>query len=82
MDSNIPKSIFYSAIAGEFLRIARSSSQLDFFIPKAKELLLRMKNQGAKPMQTRACLRKMIGRHDCFAKFSLLPSDLIKTLFP
>ena len=38
MDSNIPKSIFYSALDGEFLSIARSSLLYKDFNEKAMEL--------------------------------------------
>ena len=38
MDSNIPESIFYSALIGEFLRIARSTLLLEDFRNKAREL--------------------------------------------
>ena len=81
LSSNIPKSIFYSALVGEFLRIARSSSQVDFFVPKAKELIIRMKNQGAKDREASTVLRKMMGRHECFSKFTASPSEIINSLF-
>mgnify|MGYP000386171222 FL=1 len=44
--SNIPKKIFYSALMGEFLRIARATLYLSDFEPKAKNLVVRMINQG------------------------------------
>ena len=47
MSSKIPKSIFYSALVGEFLRIGRSTLKLKQFVPKAKELINRMLSQGA-----------------------------------
>ena len=70
-----------NALVGEFLRIARSSSKLEFFIPKAKELLVRMKNQGAKDRESSKVLRKMMGRHLCFSKFVASPSEIINLLF-
>ena len=45
-DSNIPKSIFYSDLVGELLRIVRSSLLYKYFHEKAMELLNRMKAQG------------------------------------
>ena len=45
IDSNIPKSIFYSALVGELLRIARLLYKN--FHEKAMELLNRMKALGA-----------------------------------
>ena len=46
LSSNIPKKIFYSALVGEFLRIARATLHLSDFIPKATDLIKRMLNQG------------------------------------
>ena len=45
IDSNFPKSIFYSALVGEFFRIARSSLLYKEFNEKVMELLNRMKSQ-------------------------------------
>ena len=47
MSSNIPSTIVYSALVGEFLRIGRSTLKLQHFTPKAEELLDRMIAQGA-----------------------------------
>ena len=46
IDSTISKSIFYSALIGEFLRIPSSSLLHKDFNEKAMELLNRMKAQG------------------------------------
>ena len=43
IDSNVPKSIFYSALVGEFFRIAHSSLLYKGFNEKAMELLNRTK---------------------------------------
>ena len=40
VDSNIPKTIFYSALAGEFLRIARSSLYTKTFMKKLWKCLI------------------------------------------
>ncbi len=61
--SNIPCSIFYSALAGEYLRIARSTLQLQDFLPKAKELIKRMTSQGANLSLSKRHLRNIINRH-------------------
>ena len=45
-ESNIPITIFYASLVGEFLRIGRSSMLLRDFLPKARELLSRMMRQG------------------------------------
>ena len=63
LESNIPESIFYSAIVGEFLRIARNSLFYDDFYAKAKLLIDRMKSQGAKISRCKTVLRKIINRH-------------------
>ena len=57
IEINIPKNIFYSAIKGDFLRNARSTLCLRNCIPKAKELLERMKQQGSKHGTTGISLR-------------------------
>ena len=49
IDSNISKSIFYSALVGGFLRIARISFLFKDFNEKAMELLDRMKDKGHNP---------------------------------
>ena len=64
IDSSIPKSIFYSALFGEFLRIARSSVLYKDFHEKAMELLNRMKAQKAKSLRCRKALSKIIRRHE------------------
>ena len=80
-DSNIPSSIFYSALKGEFLRIARSTLQLDDFIPKASDLLIRMNKQGARNDITCRSLYKIISNHPkCFQHFSIMTNDLIHLL--
>ena len=67
IDSNIPKVIFYSALVGEFLRIARSSLLYKDFNEKAMELLNRMKAQGTQSFRCRKALLKIK-----FIKFSKL----------
>ena len=63
MESNIPKSTFYSALMGEFLRIGRSSLLLQDFLPPAKQLLQRMRMQGSNDLQTHKALSKLIRNH-------------------
>jgi len=75
MDSNIPESIIYSALVGEFLRIARSTED---FIGKARELWQRMLSQGANSYKVSRNLRKIICRHsEYFSRFQILPEMLI-----
>ena len=46
---NIPSHVFYGSAFSKFLRIARATLRYQDFLPKAKELVLRMLNQGAVP---------------------------------
>ena len=81
INSNIPESIFYSALVGEFLRIARSTLKLDDILIKAKDLCKRMENQGAKRYLTERNIRKIISRHeDYFTRFEIHVDDLIQKL--
>ena len=62
---NMPKSIFYSALVGEFLRILSKH-----FYEKAMELLNRMKAPGAQSPRCRKALSKIIRSHKkAFANF-------------
>ena len=77
-DSNIPESIFYSALVGEFLRIARSTLLLEDFLTKAKELCRRMLNQGANHRKIRCNLRKIITHHsDDFSRYHVPAGTLL-----
>ena len=81
MDSNIPESIFYSALLGEFLRIARSTLLLPDFTIKAKELCQRMINQGANINKMKQNLRKIISRHSKdFSKFQVANESLLEEI--
>ena len=81
MNSNIPQSIFYSALVGEFLRIARSTLRIHDFIPKAKALIERMKKQGAQIRVLQRFLRKVIINHpDTFNQYTLSTETLIQSL--
>ena len=63
IDSNAPKSIFCSALVGEFFRIARSSLLYKDFNEKAMELLNRTKVQVAQSLRCRKVLSKIIRKH-------------------
>ena len=81
MNSNIPSNIFYSALVGEFLRIARSTLRLADFLPKAKSLLERMNNQGGNQKLSQKHIHKIITRHqNCFNQFSVTPDILLNLL--
>ena len=81
IDSNIPESIFYSSLVGEFLRIARSTLLKEDFLEKAGTLCQRMFKQGAKEVKVKQCLCKIITRHPSdFARFQTFPKVLVQQL--
>ena len=70
--SNIPVNTFYSAMVGEFLRIARSTLLYEDFLPKAIELIHRLNNQGAKGKLATRNIQKVMHRHqDDFSGFGV-----------
>ena len=76
--SNIPQNIFYSAIKCDFLNIACSTLCLWDFIPKGKELLEHMKQQGSKRGTADTFLRKTILAHpESSQHFSILSQNLL-----
>ena len=76
LDSNIPESIFYSALVGEFLRIARSTLFCEDFVLKAIVLCQRMHSQGANSVKMKQSLHKIITRHpNDFSRFQ--PTDAL-----
>ena len=81
LSSNIPHSIFYSALVGEFLRIARSSYLFADFQNKAEMLILRMITQGGNKQQIKKSLCKIITRHfeQTFFRFQMSVTDIINT---
>ena len=79
LSSNIPKKLFYSALIGEFLRIARATLYLPDFEPKAIDLVKRIVNQGGDCKCAEKYLSKIIRRHpDSFSQFSIGPVDLVQ----
>ena len=79
--SNIPESIFYSSMVGEFLRVAHCTLLYEDFLPKAVELIQRLNNQGAKQSMSRRNLRKIMNRHsEEFGKYSRTPEQIISDL--
>ena len=82
MDSNIPRSIFYSALVGEFLRIGRSTLLVTDFLPKAADLVKRMIKQGANQKTASRMLKKIIERHgESFSQFKLECDSLLEKVF-
>ena len=81
--SNIPQNIFYSALVGEFLRIARATLNFSDFKVKAKDLLERMINQGGDYKIIRTKLLKMVRNHlESFSHFKLSSEILVESCLP
>ena len=57
IDSNFSRTIFYSTIKSEVLRIACSTLFLDDFIPKHKEIINRVESHGSKFIPTKHALQ-------------------------
>ena len=82
MSSNIPSTIVYSALVGEYLRIGRSTLKLEHFTPKAEELLDRMIAQGAKVSVSKKKILKIMSDHpEDFSQFKTEPKTLVENLF-
>ena len=70
--SNIPNKMFYSTIGAEVLRICRATSHYNFFLVSARNLITRMRNQGADTHGLQRVLTKMLNRHwKPFEKFNV-----------
>ena len=81
--SNIPCKIFYSALVGEFLRIARATLRLSDFLIKAKDLVNRMVSQGGNLSVIRRNLLNCIHRHpDSFSNFSVQADNIVDLCCP
>ena len=81
LSSNIPQNIFYSALIGEILRIARSTLMYEDFIPKACALVSRMYKQGAQKQKSIRSIKKIIQKHEKdFIKFNQETNNVINEL--
>ena len=70
--SNMPYKMFYSTISAEVLRICRATSKYESFLLSVAKLISRMIKQGAKTLNIRKIMMKMMSRHwQCFSKFGL-----------
>ena len=80
-DSNIPFFTFYGTIFSEFLRIARSSSQVTDFINRAHILKTRMTSQGGVESMVLKQIRKLHDRYpECLQKFGKTLQDLLNAV--
>ena len=80
-NSNIPDNIFYSALAGEFLRISRSSLLVNDAISSSKELILRIRNQGGKDHMIKRVLNKVTTKHEnVFSRYNMERLDIVQAI--
>ena len=69
-------------MVGEFLRIARSTLLFSDFLPKTRELIHRLKKQGAVQQTSIRHLRKIIQRHqDDFSHFRIETEEMLSQIF-
>ena len=61
--SNMPSSIFYASLGAEILRIARATNTREHFIESSRQILCRMRKQGALELKVINTLNKTFGRH-------------------
>ena len=83
LSNNMPSNIFYSTLGSELLRIANCTTGKTDFISTSKNLLARMKKQGAKPCRLEKCLKRLFGSHmNCFLSFFENSKQLTSALLP
>ena len=79
--SNIPRFVFYGTIMSEFIRIARSTLQLDDFIPRASNLLSRMISQGGNRIKILGQIKKAFSRHSSlFEKYGSTSQQIVNLI--
>ena len=59
----MPSNIFYASIGAEILRIARATNIREHFIASARQILYRMRIQGALEHKVVNTVHKTFGRH-------------------
>ena len=65
LSGNIPEYDFYGSILSEFLTISKTKLKLSDFVPKTKQLFLRMMNQGINQVTLLKQIKKRTTSH-CF----------------
>ena len=81
LSSNIPSAVFYGSTLSEFLRIARCTLHLEDFIPKAKELYIRMTSQGGNKRKTLKQIKKAFSRHpEAFLQYHKSSTEIISEI--
>ena len=64
--SNLPSSVFYSAIGAETLRIAKASNNKISFSSSVRPLVQRMQKQGANRIKVKNVLKKFFNKHQVY----------------
>jgi len=81
LSGNIPDHVFYGSVMSEFLRIARATLFYHDFIPKAKELFIRMVNQSGEKHKVLLQLKKAITKHNIpFSRYHKSTEDILKDI--
>ena len=68
--SNIPSNMFYASIGAEILRIGRVSSSSENFLFASKNVIDRVKKQGANTFRLNKVLKKTYGRQQLLRQFA------------
>ena len=76
----MPSKIFKATIGGEILRIGRASSTKESFVISARNVLERMKQQGAHVKELTKILNKTFGRHEELKKFAVNSVSFVSSL--
>ena len=71
LNSNMPSKIFYASLGSEVLRLGRTTNDVHSLKSNIDTLLKRMRNQGAKQINTEKVIKKVYGKNpDIFKSFS------------
>ena len=78
--SNIPSNMFYASIGAEILRIGRVSSSSENFLFATKNLINRVKKQGANTFRLNKILKKTYGRQQLLRQFATNAFEFANTI--
>ena len=79
---NIPRHVFYGSVSAELLRIARATLLYEDFLIKAKQLCVRMLNQGAVKNKISKSINKIVENHpDAFSSFQKTLYEIKNNMF-
>ena len=79
--ANIPSHIFYGSFLAEVLRICRATLLYQDFLPRAKEIYNRMKNQGGSTQNLNRQIHKLVGKYpNTFTKYNKTSLSIISEI--